>query len=53
MSFEPIKTKMVAEGIAESAISAFESTFNSLQVSGLAVDFAGWRCGGGGESIEV
>jgi len=32
-SFEPIKAKMEAEGIAVSAISAFESTFNSL-VSG-------------------
>lgn len=32
-SFAPIKAKMVAEGIAPSAISAFESTFESL-VSG-------------------
>jgi phosphoglucomutase len=32
-SFAPIKAKMVAEGIAPSAISAFESSFNSL-VSG-------------------
>eukprot|EP00538_Stauroneis_constricta_P000295 CAMPEP_0119571500 /NCGR_PEP_ID=MMETSP1352-20130426/44153_1 /TAXON_ID=265584 /ORGANISM="Stauroneis constricta, Strain CCMP1120" /LENGTH=1057 /DNA_ID=CAMNT_0007621181 /DNA_START=46 /DNA_END=3219 /DNA_ORIENTATION=- len=32
-SFEPCRTKMEAEGIAQSAISAFESTFNSL-VSG-------------------
>jgi hypothetical protein len=31
MSFEPIRSKMVAEGIAPSAISAFESTFSSLQ----------------------
>ncbi|KAL7486460.1 hypothetical protein ACHAW6_012060 [Cyclotella cf. meneghiniana] len=32
-SFEPCRIKMEAEGIAQSAISAFESTFNSL-VSG-------------------
>jgi len=32
-SFEPIRSKMEAESIAASAISAFESTFNSL-VSG-------------------
>eukprot|EP01082_Thalassiosira_pseudonana_P013199 g12575.t1 g12575 contig6:2182807-2183870(+) len=32
-SFEPCRAKMEAEGIAQSAISAFESTFNSL-VSG-------------------
>lgn len=32
-TFEPVKAKMEAEGIAQSAISAFESTFNSL-VSG-------------------
>mmetsp|Transcript_18912 Transcript_18912/g.26624 ORF Transcript_18912/g.26624 Transcript_18912/m.26624 type:complete len:1061 (+) Transcript_18912:70-3252(+) len=32
-SFEPVRAKMVAEGINESAISAFESTFQSL-VSG-------------------
>mmetsp|Transcript_7242 Transcript_7242/g.10232 ORF Transcript_7242/g.10232 Transcript_7242/m.10232 type:complete len:475 (+) Transcript_7242:102-1526(+) len=32
-SFDPIKTKMEAEGIATSAISAFKSTFDSL-VSG-------------------
>jgi len=32
-SFEPCREKMVKEGIAQSAISAFESTFNSL-VSG-------------------
>lgn len=32
-SFAPVKAKMEAEGIATSAISAFESTFNSL-VSG-------------------
>eukprot|EP00551_Chaetoceros_affinis_P004053 CAMPEP_0203680790 /NCGR_PEP_ID=MMETSP0090-20130426/40614_1 /ASSEMBLY_ACC=CAM_ASM_001088 /TAXON_ID=426623 /ORGANISM="Chaetoceros affinis, Strain CCMP159" /LENGTH=1059 /DNA_ID=CAMNT_0050549027 /DNA_START=51 /DNA_END=3230 /DNA_ORIENTATION=+ len=32
-SFAPVKAKMEAEGIAPSAISAFESTFNSL-VSG-------------------
>jgi len=32
-SFEPCRAKMEAEGIAESAIAAFESTFNSL-VSG-------------------
>mmetsp|Transcript_238 Transcript_238/g.512 ORF Transcript_238/g.512 Transcript_238/m.512 type:complete len:1057 (+) Transcript_238:128-3298(+) len=32
-SFEPCRTKMEKEGIAQSAISAFESTFNSL-VSG-------------------
>jgi len=33
MSFAPVKEKMLAEGINQSAISAFESTFNSL-VSG-------------------
>eukprot|EP00550_Attheya_septentrionalis_P006652 CAMPEP_0198294146 /NCGR_PEP_ID=MMETSP1449-20131203/21071_1 /TAXON_ID=420275 /ORGANISM="Attheya septentrionalis, Strain CCMP2084" /LENGTH=1060 /DNA_ID=CAMNT_0043994017 /DNA_START=92 /DNA_END=3274 /DNA_ORIENTATION=+ len=32
-SFEPVKAKMVAEGISPSAIAAFESTFESL-VSG-------------------
>ena len=30
MSFEPIRTKMVAAGCAPSAISAFSSTFDSL-----------------------
>lgn len=29
-SFEPCRAKMLEEGIAQSAISAFESTFNSL-----------------------